>query len=202
MRFTRNVINDQWWLQGEEKKLVGWQAVMKVFTVHRSPPAVTELHILHCWRPSAAREKDFTSLQAHHLYSPPVLLPDGCCESWSVSSSAHLASSSYELVTAGSKDTINTDIQWGPLFLVTYITNGYSIWRVRMNIDIVETTRHWPLSLVLILAWRRCLAFWDILQSSLHLWNPLERSSTVSETLQLKHKHILKTVTKRVIELH
>lgn len=46
--------------------------------------------------------KDFTSSQEHHLNNPPAHLPNGCCGSWSVSSSAQLVFSSFERVTAGS----------------------------------------------------------------------------------------------------
>lgn len=46
--------------------------------------------------------KDFTSSQERRLNNPPAHLPNGCCGSWSVSSSAQLVFSSFERVTAGS----------------------------------------------------------------------------------------------------
>lgn len=47
----------------------------------------------------------FTSLQAHHPCSPPELLPDGCYGFWIVSSSAHFASFSFELASAGKPES-------------------------------------------------------------------------------------------------
>ncbi len=48
--------------------------------------------------------KDFTSWQEHRLSNPPRRLLNGCCGSWSVSSSVHLASFSFVRVTGGSTE--------------------------------------------------------------------------------------------------
>lgn len=64
--------------------------------LHLQPFLIYRFQIWNC------ELKDFTSSQEHHLNNPPVHLPNGCCGSWSVSSSAQLVFSSFERVTTGS----------------------------------------------------------------------------------------------------
>lgn len=70
------------------------------------------LQILHLKQPSG-----FISWQEHHLNNPPICPPGGCCGSWSVSSSVHLAFSSFEQATDGQREVQLPNLIFKSLYL-------------------------------------------------------------------------------------